>query len=389
MDELLEIGVALGLAGLVGEVAARVFRLPRITGYALTGLLLGPVGLRWLGTRDIDNMRVLVDLALGLVLFELGVRVDLRWFRNNPQMLASSLIEAALAFGAIFAVLRYTLGLPLGHSATLAAIGMSTCPAAVMGVCAEEHSDGQVSQRLHVLCALNVLYAAVASKLIPSGQHGAFSGDWLTAMAQPIILMAGSLVVGWLLSLAYRLVQRFVAGYDNDAVALLFGLLLISIWAMSALKLPALLAPLVAGVLVKNLDPRPHLWPHHFGSAGALLVLTLLLLTEAACTKEQLLTGGLAAAAFIGARLAGKLLGSLALGPRSGLSFKQSAALGLSLSPLSAVAWVLGEDIFSLYPAYREAMAPILLAAILLLGVLGPVVVKLALKLAGETRRKT
>ncbi|NTV11221.1 MAG: sodium:proton antiporter, partial [Zoogloea sp.] len=56
MDELLEIGVALGLAGLVGEVAARLLRLPRITGYALTGLALGPAGLRWLEAKDIDTL---------------------------------------------------------------------------------------------------------------------------------------------------------------------------------------------------------------------------------------------------------------------------------------------------------------------------------------------
>ncbi|NTV10094.1 MAG: hypothetical protein HGA47_04890 [Zoogloea sp.] len=264
---------------------------------------------------------------------------------------------------------------------------MSSSPAVAMGVSAELRSDGQVTQRMHVLCALNVLYAAIASKLIPSGLHGAFSGDWLTAIAQPATLIAGSLVVGWLLSVAYRLVQRFVAGRDDNSVALVFGLLLISIWAMSALRLPALLAPLVAGVLVKNLDPRPHLWPSHFGSAGALLVLMLFVLTEAACTPEQMLAGGLAAAALIGARLGGKLLGNIVFGPSSGLSLKQSAALGLALMPLSAVAWVLGADIFILYPAYREEVAPILLSTIVALGVIGPIVVKLALMLAGETRR--
>ena len=83
LNETMDVAVALMLAGLIGEALARFVRLPRVSGYALTGLILGPPVLGWFGQPELSLFRIFIDLALALLLFELGVRVDLRWFRAN------------------------------------------------------------------------------------------------------------------------------------------------------------------------------------------------------------------------------------------------------------------------------------------------------------------
>jgi len=384
-NDLMRLAVALLLAAVCGEGVARLMKLPRVTGYSLAGLLMGPALLDWFGPTDLDNVRIAIDLALALLLFELGVRLDVRWFRANPWVLVSSVAEAALVFLLTFATMR-VFGHPNGLAATVAAIAIGTSPSVVMRVAAESKAEGQVTQRLFVLCALNVTYSIVLSKLIVGGMHGVFRGDWTLAVLHPIYLIAGSLFVGAVLAFAFRLLQRAFDLTDEQGVAVLFGLLLLTMSALAILKLPSMLAPLIAGAIIKFSDPRPHLWPRHFGTAGGVLVIALFMLTGTTLTPTLVLAGGLTAVALLLARLIGKLGGGMLVGAPSGLSLRQSVVLGLALLPMSGVAFLLAEDIRTIYPLFGSQLAPIVLSMLAILELLGPIAVQWSLRKAGETR---
>ena len=385
LTDTMRIAVALLIAGLAGEGLFRFVRLPRVTGYSLTGLLLGPVIFGWFSIDDVGSLRVVIDLALALLLFELGIRVDLRWFRANRWILAASVAEAALTFGGTFTVL-HLMGSTPGFAATVGAIAIGTSPAVVMRVAAELRADGQVTQRLFVHCALNVLYSVVLSKLIVGGMHGAFRNDWLTGVFHPLYLLAGSLLVGVAVAAAFRLLRRSFDLSDDQGVAILFGLLLLGLAALQALALPTMLAPLLAGVIVKNWDRRPHLWSRHFGTAGGVLVILLFVLTGVSLTGQAILLGGVSALILIAVRLAGKCAGVAIFGPLSGLSLRQSLALGIALTPMSGVAFLLVEDIRSLYPEFGAQIGAVVLTMVAVLQLLGPIGVQWALNLCNETK---
>jgi len=55
--------------------------------------------------QTLADLRVLIDVSIGFILFELGQRLDLHWLRRNPALLASSELEAAFAFAAVLGVL--------------------------------------------------------------------------------------------------------------------------------------------------------------------------------------------------------------------------------------------------------------------------------------------
>lgn len=62
------------LGGLTaGEISRRLLALPGTTGYVLFGLLIGQSGLNWVTNLNIESAQLFVDLALGLILFELGI----------------------------------------------------------------------------------------------------------------------------------------------------------------------------------------------------------------------------------------------------------------------------------------------------------------------------
>lgn len=384
-NELMRLAAALLLAAVCGEAVARVVRLPRVTGYSLAGLLMGPTLLGWFGPEDLDHVRVAIDLALALLLFELGVRLDVRWFRANPWVLVSSVAEAGLAFVLTYVLMR-GMGYSNGLAATVGAIAIGTSPSVVMRVASELRAEGQVTQRLFVLCALNVAYSVVLSKLIVGGMHGVFRGDWLLGFLHPVYLLTGSLIVGAALAIAFQLLQRAFDLSDEQGVVVLFGLLLLTLAALDMLKLPSMLAPLIAGAIIKYRDPRPHLWPRHFGTAGGVLVIALFMLTGMSLTPLQMAAGGLAALVLLIARVVGKSTGVILLGPVSGLSLRQAAALGLALAPMSGVAYLLTEDIRVMYPEFGALLAPIVISMVAVLELLGPIAVQWGLRFAGETR---
>ena len=99
--------VVLGL--LAGEAVRRYLTLPRITGYVVAGALLGPQALGLLTDNMLFDLRLLVDLSVGLIVFELGFRLDFKWLRANRWLLATAVAESLFCFWAIFAALAFFL----------------------------------------------------------------------------------------------------------------------------------------------------------------------------------------------------------------------------------------------------------------------------------------
>lgn len=376
--------VVLVAAALGGEVARRFLRLPRITGYSLVGLAAGPSLLAWIGPEEIEDLRVLVDLSLSLLLFELGNRVDLRWFRHNPLILASSVGEAVATFAATFAAVM-VLGYSLQICLAVATISVATSPAAVVRMTAELRARGQVTERMLLLTALNLVYAVILAQVLFGVLHQSYGGDWLTAILHPVYLLSGSLLAGLAFAQAFRLLRRYLDPQQEQSSAMLFGCLLLMLAGLRAAQLPVLLAPLLAGIMVKNTDPRPYLWPPHFGTAGGFLVIVLFIVSGATLSWVHIAAGGLAALTLLAVRCTGKLAGIAAFGPRSGLTGRQTLALGVALCPMSGIAFVLTADIGRLYPSLGAELGAIVMTMVAVLELLGPIAIQKSLEWIGES----
>jgi len=102
-------GALLVLGLLAGEAVRRYAALPRITGYVLAGVLLGPRASNLLSADALLDARLLVDLSIGLIVFELGFRLDFGWLRRNPWLLVTALAESLFCFWSIYATLAYVV----------------------------------------------------------------------------------------------------------------------------------------------------------------------------------------------------------------------------------------------------------------------------------------
>ena len=122
------VGLLLVAGAVGGEIVWGLLRLPRITGYAAAGLALGPGGLEVIGKPLLDELVVFADVAMGLVLFELGQRLDLAWLRRSPALVLMGLAESLCAAALVFFTLNVYFDLPGLGAAVAAAIAMSTSP---------------------------------------------------------------------------------------------------------------------------------------------------------------------------------------------------------------------------------------------------------------------
>lgn len=385
LSVLMWIALAVVGAALAGECVRQRFGLPRITAYPVVGMLVAAIAGDRLVAEHSEWLNRGLDVALAILLFELGSRVDLRWLRHNRWLLVTSLCEALLAFGAVFAVSRY-LGLAIEPAILLGAFGMATSPAVIMRVVTESNAQGQVSTRLLVLTALDTIYAVITVHLAMGVLHQRYSGDWVLAITHPLYLIGAGLIVGKLLAMAVSGLHRWLKLRDEYASIILLGLVLMTIGLIEALRLPVTLCMLFAGIVLRNGERRAWVFPKHFGSVGGVLVVMLFLVVGMQIKVEHLLTGGLLALVLIGARMLAKLTGVLMLSRPSGISWRQGLLLGLALSPAAGPVMVAAADLGQLYPQLKGTLMPVAMSAAAIMELAGPIVVALCIRWSGEHR---
>lgn len=370
-----------GFAG--GEIAHRLLRLPRITGYALAGLALGASGAGVLHDELLQDARLFVDIALGLILFELGRRLDFNWLKRDRWFAATSAAECTLSFACVFWALGW-FGIEPLYAAVAAAIGVSTSPAVVMLVAQELRAEGQVTERALNLVAINSVVAFVLVTMLLSWIHHEYRAGWMTMIFHPVYLLSGSLLLGWVTSWSALRAARAVGKNEGLQLVLVLGLIVLAVGLAAALKLSVLLALLAFGVMVKNLDGRHDLMPLDTGRVGQLFFIVLFVATAATLEVSELVTGGTIGLAYILARFVGKSAGVLAFAYFSGIRRGSAGMLALALTPMSGFAIVMVHGATGLYPEFGAKLAAIVFSAVLILELVGPVAVQFALRRAGE-----
>lgn len=383
MSTLALFGV-LVLAGLAGGALARKISLPTITGYTLVGLALGRSGLDLFTTELLVQARVFADISLGLILFDLGRRLDFKWLRNDRFLFAAGASESLLSFVFIFVTLDY-FGIPKLFAAATAAIGISTSPAVVMLLAQEQRAEGQVTERALTLVAVNSVVAFITVTMLLSALHYEYQASPLTMVLHPLYLLAGSMLLGALAWHAALRLGRRLGKQSERQFIMLVAMVVLTVGVASALKLSVLLALLVFGVLVKNRDPQHDFIPAEVGGPGHLFFIVLFVVTGMQLNAKYLLIGGILGLAYVAVRGAGKILGVMPWAMLSGLNRKSALLLGLALMPMAEFEFVMVQYLRSVYPDFHPEALAIVISAVLILELIGPLIVLYALRQSGET----
>ncbi len=371
------------LAWWLGERLHEHWRLPRVSSYVAVGLIGGMVNLPGL-TSDVPGLPFLANVALSLVLFELGYRIHLRWFRHNPWVLVHGVVESALTFAAVYWA-SALLDLSVENRLIVAALSVSASPAGIVRVANEMRSAGQVTERVLHLCAINCLMAVLALKLVVGYWTLSTSGSLLQAALGSVHVLVTSLAVGAALGVLVPLLLRS-RHTSESGLAVAFGLTVVLLTALSqGLMLSPLLAALSFGVVAR--ERRVYLTnaQRNFGTAGDALTLFLFVYIASLMSWPAVLGTLAVGLLLIAVRTLVKVGVSVALARVSGITFRKGVFTGLALTPMSAYAILLLEQSreqgFTPAPEVMAAMAGMML----LQELLGPLVTQRTLMAARET----
>jgi len=386
LSQLMLFGVLLALGLLTGEAVRRYLSLPRITGYVLVGAALGPEGTALLDGNALFELRLLVDLAIGLVVFELGSRVDLAWLRRNRWLFVAALAESLFCFLAIYAALWYFGFRPL-LAAMAAAIGTATSPAVVLLVSSDLRSEGQITERMILLTAVNTMFAYLVVALLLPFLHLDQQADLGTALLHPLYVFIGAVALGAATSGLMMQVARWLGKDESRQFVLIVAVLVMTIGLAHGLQLSVAVTLVTLGLFARNFDRHHVLLPVRLGHGGQLFFVILFVLTGASLEFHALeIAAAAAVAAFIVMRFLGKALGLLIFGKPSGIPPGKVGLLAVALVPMSGLAVVMVRDTITVYPSFGRELAAVVLSAVAILEIIGPIATQFALRRAGEAR---
>lgn len=365
-----------------GEFIVRRQHLSRISVYAILGFALGPTQLGWFQAKDASAMLLLANIAFGLILFECGHRINLRWLLINRWLAVTSVAEALLTFLVVWQFGLW-LGMPVSAALLLAALSMATSPATIMCVINESRSSGQVTERAMHFSALNSVLAVFTFKVILGLQVFHTSGSLWQAIYNSFLVLAISAALGIAFGILLPILLRNYVQTHQDST-MPFALAVISLVAVTNnLQLSPIFSTLVFGLVARH--HRLELSPSErgFGTLGKLLSVLLFVFIastlEWSMIKGSLLAGGL----LVLVRGAAKLIGIMLFSRISGTSWRKGALIGMAMMPISAFVILLLEQDRHIGLQLMEQLAP-LAAAALLLEIFGPLLIEIALRLARE-----
>lgn len=251
---------------LAGELAHR-FRVPRITGYLILGLIAGPHAIGLETARDAEMLRLFEELALGLIALTAGgefrIAVIRRRFRPLLAITAAHTIGIAVAVaGALWALSRLLpyLG-PVGTAETVSAVALcgviavAVSPSTTIAVIADLRASGEVVETVLGVTILKDLVILLLFTGVSAGAAAWVGGaqlDW-SDLEHVVVEILGSLLVGVVLGLVLGLYIAKV-GRLVPLTVLLLALASAEIGRGSWME--HLLVCMAAGFAARNLFPR-------------------------------------------------------------------------------------------------------------------------------------
>ena len=387
------------LGALVGGRLASVCHIPRVTGYLMTGLFIGPSFAHLtnlpvlLPPEVLLELRPLSEMALALILMHIGGLFEIshldRWrhrillFSGSEILLTFSLVASAV-FGVNYFVLQKVVpGQTLWQTSLefalfLGIIAVATAPAATLMVIREYEAEGPVTSLVLTLVGFNNLVSVLGFAVL--AHLFIFPGEGFAAL---LMHMGGPVLVGALIGFAMSVwAQRLELPSENKI--LILGGVAVNVAICRALHIDPLMASLILGMTLANSCPRWHRLQSDIRQVDYLLYVAFFVLAGANLHIETLTHIGLLGVAYVVARTFGKWLGA-AIGGRLG-SFgpNERAYVGLTLMAQAGVAIGLSSQLALHWPVGGKLLETVVLGSVVVFELVGPLAVRHGLVRSGE-----
>ncbi len=390
MNSILLLAIVLVLA-LIGGRIASFFRLPRVTGYLLTGLIIGPSITGLLTKQDVAHFSFISEIALGIIAFYIGTEFAGKKFQKLNKTLPSFFItDVSVTFSIVFLAVLIAINGPFVVAVMLGILSIATAPAATLLVIREFDSEGPLTDHIMALVGLNNLVCIVAfviamSVVSLSPQNAAIGPTFLVAISKVAhgILVPIVLGLGVALFLHYYLRRGLE---ENELLLVSLSGILLGVGLSLFFSVSPLLTNLTMGGFLVNTCDRTKIAIKRLSEVDYPLYALFFAFAGAGFHMKMVEQMGFAGGVYILGRAAGKVGGAL-LGRRiAGINIPSGLYLGMGLLPQAGLAIGLSAWAAREIPAIGGSLLSLILATTVVFEVAGPILAKLSLLRGGEVK---
>ena len=419
------------LVALLSTRIMKLLKLPNVTGYIVTGILMGPFvfGLAFGDSQYhgdpssniiynyVSSLSWVSQIALGFIAFSIGTSFKTSVLKTVGKRVVVITLLEALA-GSIFVLISLLIAhfiapesVPMSLVLTLSAIASATAPAATLMIIKQYKAEGPMVNTLLPVVALDDAAALILFAIlfqIATAIMGGGNFDLYLMLFKPLIEIGLSLAFGAVIGLFISLINKLFKSRNNKLVLCIFSVFLsVGLYVLfrfpeaGGFELSSLLMCMMAGALFTNLSKdsgrtldvlerfTSPIYMMFFVFSGAALDLSIF-------GNEKGWMIVVIAVIYIIFRVVGKYLGAFTGASITKCEPQVKKYLGLTLIPQAGVAIGLATTASTIY---RENADPqvqmigsliiaIILTSTLVYELIGPLVSKFALTKAGEIRNE-
>ena len=395
MISTLYLGALLILCLMMGRFVSH-FRVPKVTGYLLAGILLSPSAINIFSnvlSQRIDGsiceLRFLCDLALGLIAFSIGGEFQNERFKKmGKKVITISLCETFATFFLVFCSLFFfTTNLPV--AICLGILAIATAPAATLLVLREYDSEGVVTNSLLLLTGLNnficLTLFTICFPAVIALSHGESSTTFIltifSSLGSMLVSLAAGFILGFLLSVFEKRITK-----ANELIVLTVGTIILGIGLAQMLNVSPLLVNLVMGATVINIAKKGKMLFEELKRIDLPIYAAFFALSGASLHWDLLSVVGGVGVLYVAGRVAGKVLGVFygAVQARASQSLKRYGGCGLLAQ--AGVALGLALLIEDRDQKLGEVVSTTIFSTVIVFEILGPLAVRWSIVKSGEVK---
>ncbi|NLY42391.1 MAG: cation:proton antiporter [Clostridiaceae bacterium] len=375
------------LAGFLLTRITKLAKLPDVTGYIISGILIGPYVLNLIPHEMVDNMEFISDIALAFIAFGVGRFFKIENFKETGfGVIVITLFESLLAGIFVTFSVHYIFHLDWSFCLLLGAIATATAPASTMVTIRQYHARGNLVNTLLQVVAFDDAVCLIAFSIASAFVNANIGANISPSeIIMPIVYNIGALAISFISGAILSKLMTPKRSEDNRLI-LTISLLLGIAGLCAAVEISPLLPCMLFGTTYINMTKDKELYKQVERFTPPILSI-FFVVSGMNLDISSFSTLGIVGISYFIIRIVGKYLGAYLGCVIAKTSKEVRNYLGLALIPQAGVAIglaFLGKRIIS------ETMGNMLLTIILSSSVLyeltGPVCAKIALLRAGAIK---
>ena len=395
MDRVPTVIISISIMIFFGFAMTRItkrLRLPSVTAYIITGILIGPFCFKLIPSTVIEGMDFLSDIALAFIAFGTGEFFKLKSLKKNgPNVIVITIFEALISATVIFILMYLIFDLSAPFSIILAAIASATAPTSTLMTIRQTKAKGNFVDTLLQVVALDDIIALLTFSIaISIAQVGCEKLSFITIIG-PLLINLGVIIIGGLFGFLLKMLMPTSRSTDNRLI-ISIGTLFVFCGICALLDISPLLGCMSLGMVYTNISKDEKLFKQlayfsppflllFFVRSGMTFNLTALFQNNTLGSMPLIVIGVSYLAVRIIGKYFGAFLGCLVVGkPKETKNY-----LGLALIPQASVAIGLASlGSRALDESTGSALMTIILSANILNELIGPLCAKLSLYYSGS-----